>query len=167
MTQEGFLKNPFLILGKVKWSSNSYYNPSGLLLHPFNPCYSSFHHLVNSGSDFVYCFKCSVYVHRNSCHCRQCDKCVESYDHHCKWLNNCIGKNNYKPFLATLLVVFAFSLLQLGVCIYLETMFFLDPSTIKVAGKNIIAVTNLILSSLLVLHLQAIWPHKVLSAFPF
>ena len=40
-----------------------------------------------------------------------CNKCVDVFDHHCKWLNTCIGKRNYKPFIVSVVLAIAMSVL--------------------------------------------------------
>src|SRR3569833_3661897 len=52
-----------------------------------------------------YCNICDTHVLEFTKHCSDCNRCVQLLDHHCMWLNTCIGKKNYKPFFALLVVI--------------------------------------------------------------
>eukprot|EP00826_Nyctotherus_ovalis_P030516 TRINITY_DN2435_c0_g1_i4.p1 TRINITY_DN2435_c0_g1~~TRINITY_DN2435_c0_g1_i4.p1 ORF type:complete len:202 (-),score=23.10 TRINITY_DN2435_c0_g1_i4:921-1526(-) len=60
------------------------------------------------------CRLCRTHVLERSKHCGVCNRCVDQFDHHCDWLNNCIGKKNYWLFIALIIIVGFFSLLQLA-----------------------------------------------------
>lgn len=65
------------------------------------------------------CTVCESHIDSKSKHCRECNRCVASFDHHCQWLNNCIGKFNYRLFFYLVGTFLLYSLLILGLTIYL------------------------------------------------
>ncbi len=68
--------------------------------------------LIASGDFEFFCHVCGTHVLDRTKHCGICNRCVDVFDHHCNWLNNCIGKKNYWMFVALLIVIFCFSLVQ-------------------------------------------------------
>lgn len=57
------------------------------------------------------CTTCKMTKPARSKHCALCNVCIEKFDHHCIWLNNCVGLNNYRYFIA-------FLMLHAIICLY-------------------------------------------------
>ena len=68
--------------------------------------------LIVSADFQFFCQVCGTHVLDRSKHCGVCNRCVDVFDHHCNWLNNCIGRKNYGLFIALLVLVGLFCLLQ-------------------------------------------------------
>ncbi|KAJ2262919.1 hypothetical protein GGI01_001156 [Coemansia sp. RSA 376] len=64
------------------------------------------------------CQVCNAVAKTGTRHCKLCNKCVAGYDHHCRWLNTCVGDNNYRLFIAFVVIALLYTLLVLACSIW-------------------------------------------------
>ena len=65
------------------------------------------------------CPKCKLIKKFKTKHCIICDTCVEDFDHHCYWINKCINSKIFYEFIAFLIIMFTFLLINL-ISIFIE-----------------------------------------------
>lgn len=77
---------------------------------------------MNTTSYKYFCRLCDTHVLDRSKHCGICNRCVDEFDHHCDWLNNCVGKKNYYMFIALIIMVGSFSIIEIAANIIVMIM---------------------------------------------
>ena len=75
------------------------------------------------------CPKCKIIKKFKTKHCIICDTCVEDFDHHCYWINKCINSKIFYEFIAFLIIMFTFLLINL-------ISFFIEFKRIVKINKN-------------------------------
>jgi len=128
--------------------------------------------IIVSSEYKYFCKVCGTHVLERSKHCGVCNRCVDEFDHHCNWLNNCVGKKNYNLFIALLILVGLFSLIQVVANIivlctihmdrYMDpmmTFYNANPSKIKQLSYTLLVICTVFQSVFIALIIQLLLLH--------
>lgn len=107
------------------------------------------------------CRTCKVVKPNRSHHCSVCNRCVRQFDHHCAWLGNCVGRQNYRLFFLTVVLILLCAILELIFVVTFVILLFVGKFNLFVCISLVFlgcyfTLAVLLLGYLLVFHLALI-----------